>query len=124
MPNIKLDAEWTRLLDSYKADHQHPVNQSCHKLGIPMIASSFPIGATLVGLPLATALFTVGWGFQFVGHAFEGKKPSFVEDKRALIVGLLWWAQKSGLAEIHETRFDAPPSHVVAEATLAGAIAA
>lgn len=124
MPTIKLDAEWTRLLDSYKADHQHPVNQRCHKIGIPMIASSFPIGATLVGLPLATTLFSVGWGFQFVGHAFEGKKPSFVEDKRALLVGLLWWAQKSGFAEIHETRFDAPPAHVVAEAPLESVIAA
>ena len=50
------------------------------------------MAATVVGLPLAAGLFTVGWTFQFVGHVFEGKKPSFVEDKRALVVGLMWWA--------------------------------
>ena len=41
-------------------------------------------------------MFSVGWGFQFVGHYFEGKKPSFVDDKRNLIVGFLWWLKKTG----------------------------
>ena len=36
-------------------------------------------------------------GFQFIGHAFEGKKPSFVDDRRQLLTGLLWWTQKVGL---------------------------
>ncbi len=93
---MKLNAEWTRLMHSYEDDHQDPRNQACHKVGIPLIAASFPVGATLIGLPLAAGMFTVGWTFQFVGHAFEGKKPSFVEDKRALVVGLLWWLKKTG----------------------------
>ena len=42
-------------------------------------------------------MFTTGWAFQFVGHVFEGKKPSFVGDKRNLVVGLLWWMKKSGV---------------------------
>ena len=78
-------------------DHQNPINQACHTVGIPLIAGSLPIGATVVGLPVAATMFTVGWTFQFVGHAFEGKKPSFVSDKRALLVGLLWWFRKVGL---------------------------
>ena len=84
MALIKLNADWTQLMESYREDHQHPINQACHTIGIPLIAASIPVGATIVGLPLAAAMFTTGWGFQFVGHAFEGKKPSFVEDRRSL----------------------------------------
>ena len=75
----------------YQQDHQDPRNQFCHSIGIPLIAASLPVGATIVGLPLAVPMFTVGWGFQFVGHYFEGKKPSFVDDRRQLLVGVLWW---------------------------------
>lgn len=95
--HITLNDEWTALLESYKQDHQDPRNQLCHSIGIPLIAGSIPVGATIIGLPLAVGMFGVGWGFQFVGHYFEGKKPSFVEDKRQLAVGLMWWSQKVGL---------------------------
>lgn len=94
---ITLDSEWTDLMKRYEQDHADPRNQACHRVGIPLIAASFPVGATVVGLPLAATMFTVGWGFQFVGHVFEGKKPSFVDDKRNLLVGLLWWLKKSGM---------------------------
>ena len=94
---IRLNEEWTKLLDDYRAQHTHPRNQACHRVGIPMIAASLPIGATIVGLPLAAWLFTVGWGFQFAGHYFEGNSPAFVSDRRNLLVGLVWWLQKSGL---------------------------
>ena len=93
---IRLNAEWTDLMNRYSDDHADPRNQACHQIGIPLIAASFPVGATVIGIPLAATMFTVGWGFQFVGHYFEGKKPSFVDDKRNLIVGLLWWLKKSG----------------------------
>ena len=72
---IRLNAEWTDLMHGYEEQHADPRNQACHKIGIPLIAASLPIGATVVGLPLAATMFTVGWGFQFVGHDFEGKKP-------------------------------------------------
>ena len=97
MSLIELNDEWSRLMHLYAADHQNKVNQACHTIGIPLIAGSLPVGATIIGLPLAAAMFGVGWTFQFVGHAFEGKKPSFVEDKRQLVVGLLWWTKKIGL---------------------------
>ncbi len=74
-------------MNRYSDDHADPRNQACHRVGIPLIAASFPVGATIIGLPLAAGMFTVGWGFQFVGHYFEGKKPSFVDDKRDLIIG-------------------------------------
>jgi len=97
MSLIELNDEWSRLMVEYAADHQNKVNQVCHTIGIPLIAGSLPVGATIIGLPLAAAMFGVGWTFQFVGHAFEGKKPSFVEDRRQLVVGLLWWTKKVGL---------------------------
>lgn len=97
MALIQLGDEWSELMAAYELDHQNPINQACHKVGIPMILASLPLGASVVGLPLAAPLFTVGWTFQFVGHLFEGKKPSFVEDKRALVVGALWWTKKIGL---------------------------
>ena len=103
MKKIKLDESWTKLMHQYDADHQNPVNRACHTVGIPLIAGSLPIGATIVGLPLAASMFTTGWAFQFIGHAFEGKKPSFVEDKRATVVGLLWWLRKVGLDVVEES---------------------
>src|SRR5688572_9178087 len=97
MPLLRLNRDWSQLMHQYQADHQNPINQACHAIGIPLIAGSIPLAVTLIGLPLAVPMFTVGWTFQFVGHAFEGKKPSFVDDRRQLLVGLLWWAKKRGL---------------------------
>ena len=94
---IQLNSEWTGLMNQYEADHSDPRNQMCHRVGIPLIAASFPVGATIVGIPVAAGMFATGWAFQFVGHYFEGKKPSFVNDKRNLLVGLLWFMKKSGV---------------------------
>lgn len=102
MALLRLNKEWSGLMESYRADHQNRYNQACHTVGIPLIAASIPVGATVVGLPLATAMFTTGWGFQFVGHAFEGKKPSFVDDRRALLCGFFWWTQKVGIPLVEE----------------------
>ena len=94
---LTLNSEWTSLMHNYEDDHRDPRNRACHQIGIPLIAASVPVGATLIGLPLAATMFSVGWGFQFVGHLFEGKKPSFVEDRRYLAVGALWWLKKAGV---------------------------
>jgi uncharacterized membrane protein YGL010W len=93
--------EWVAL---YSNSHQHPVNRMLHTLGIPLIVVS--LVAALVGvivmpslLPIAGGLFLLGWIFQFVGHAFEGKPPEFFKDWRFLFVGLRWWlAKMSGRA--------------------------
>ena len=80
---------------AYEEGHTHPVNRICHAFGIPMIALSIPlfVASLLAGRfwQVPATLFTVGWGFQFVGHAFEGKPPEFFKDPRFLFVGLRWW---------------------------------
>lgn len=35
-------------------------------------------------------VFVVAWIGQFVGHAIEGKKPSFFKDVQFLLIGPLW----------------------------------
>ena len=32
----------------------------------------------------------VGWIGQFIGHAIEGKRPSFMKDVQFLLIGPLW----------------------------------
>lgn len=41
-------------------------------------------------LPLAGGVFVVAWIGQFIGHKIEGKKPSFFDDLRFLLVGPLF----------------------------------
>jgi uncharacterized membrane protein YGL010W len=94
---LHLDSKWTALMHTYEAQHQDPRNRRCHRIGIPLIAASIPLGVTLVGLPLAAPMFAVGCMFQGVGHLFEGKKPAFVDDPRNVLVGLLWWLKESGV---------------------------
>ncbi len=82
----------------YGSSHQHPANRVCHTLGIPTILLSLPV--FIAGffvhrlLRYALALFILGWIFQFIGHAFEGKPPEFLQDWRFLFVGVRWWWAK------------------------------
>ncbi len=76
----------------YREDHQNPINRALHTVGIPLIVAAIPV------LPfnplLATGMFVVGWILQFIGHAFEGKMPSFFSDPRYLLVGPMWLFRK------------------------------
>ena len=36
------------------------------------------------------AIFVVAWIGQFIGHAVEGKRPSFFKDLQFLLIGPLW----------------------------------
>jgi len=91
----KSSEEW---IAQYGLSHQHPLNRLCHTLGIPLIVISialFGIAPFVAGLwRVALALFVIGWVFQFVGHAIEGKPPEFLRDWRFLFVGLRWWVAK------------------------------
>jgi uncharacterized membrane protein YGL010W len=82
----------------YAQSHRHPVNRLCHTVGIPLIAASVPLFVVALFVhrlwPVPTAMFVVGWLFQFVGHAVEGKPPEFFHDWRFLFVGLRWWVAK------------------------------
>ncbi|MGN6384114.1 MAG: DUF962 domain-containing protein [Dyella sp.] len=138
-------------LDSYSADHQHPVNQRLHWLCVPPIVWSviallwtipvpprflqpgawavlamvlafawywkrshrlggalllaFALLALLTGLLFnrygaanlrwgALIVFVVAWIGQFVGHQFEGRRPSFLTDLSYLLVGPAWLMEK------------------------------
>jgi uncharacterized membrane protein YGL010W len=85
-----------------------------HILAVPMLMYYFklsgPIGAAMTLLTIAVfggisalemldisvwqfslVLFVVMWVLQFIGHKIEGKKPSFFDDLRFLLVGPAWW---------------------------------
>jgi uncharacterized membrane protein YGL010W len=36
------------------------------------------------------AIFVVSWIGQFIGHKIEGKKPSFLDDLKFLLIGPIW----------------------------------
>jgi uncharacterized membrane protein YGL010W len=39
---------------------------------------------------VCTAVFVLAWIGQFIGHAIEGKRPSFFKDVQFLLIGPLW----------------------------------
>lgn len=45
---------------------------------------------TFTVLPVSIAVFIVAWIGQFIGHQIEGKKPSFFDDLRFLLIGPLF----------------------------------
>ena len=85
-------------ISQYASSHQHPINRACHTLGIPVIVLSLPVFLLSIFIhrlwPYALAMFVIGWIFQFIGHAFEGKPPEFFHDWRFLFVGVRWWWAK------------------------------
>ncbi|MGH9500130.1 MAG: Mpo1-like protein [Terriglobales bacterium] len=82
----------------YASSHEHPVNRVCHTVGIPAIVLSLFVFLVSIYAhwlwPYALGLFLVGWAFQFIGHAFEHKRPEFFHDWRFLFVGVRWWWAK------------------------------
>ena len=46
------------------------------------------------GIPMlrwiCLGVFVLAWIFQFVGHKIEGKKPSFLDDVKFLLIGPIW----------------------------------
>lgn len=69
-----------------------------------VLVASLAAGAGIAAQPPAiwllgaAGLFLGGWVVQFVGHAFEGKKPAFVDDVVGLLVGPLFVAAEVGFA--------------------------
>lgn len=67
-------------------------------LALGMVVFVAIVVASIVGLerlpwPLWAAclgLFTVAWIGQFIGHHYEGKRPSFFKDLQFLMIGPLW----------------------------------
>ncbi|MEK6350495.1 MAG: Mpo1-like protein [Burkholderia sp.] len=61
-----------------------------------LLALTLWLGQALAAEPTGTwlaagiGLFVLGWIIQFVGHAFEGRKPAFVDDVMGLAIGPLF----------------------------------
>lgn len=82
------------LIENYKRSHTHPFNHAMHAIGIPMILVSLPW--LFFDWKVGLILFGVGWGFQFLGHAVEGKPPAFFSNPAYLLIGPIWLAKKIG----------------------------
>lgn len=88
----RLDAGVDRW-EAYRLQHQHPLNQATHVVGIPLVIASavvpFVVWARTgaFGWREMLALGTVGWALQFLGHGIEGNSPAFFRDLRQLLVG-------------------------------------
>ncbi len=89
---MSFQSTFHELMESYRRDHTHPVNKATHMVGIPMIVVSLPL--LVLNPPLGLSLFVLGWVLQFIGHAFEGKKPSFFSDPRFLLIGVAYFVDK------------------------------
>ena len=71
-----------------------------YKLSRPFAAGMLLMLAVMLGvllimppltiLPVSLAVFVLAWIGQFIGHQIEGKKPSFLDDLRFLLVGPLF----------------------------------
>jgi uncharacterized membrane protein YGL010W len=70
------------------------------QLSKPFAAGMLVMAAVMLGLlslippaavlPLSLTIFVLAWIGQFIGHKIEGKKPSFFEDLRFLLIGPLF----------------------------------
>ena len=64
-------------------------------LGMLLLTVVMLVGIDLLSkldvlLELSILIFVTAWIGQFVGHMIEGKRPSFFEDLRFLLIGPLW----------------------------------
>ena len=62
-------------------------------LGMLVVFAMMVYPLTLLGthvLIVAAVVFVLAWIGQFIGHVIEGKKPSFFEDVKFLLVGPAW----------------------------------
>ncbi len=84
----------------YALEHQHPLNQLTHFVGIPLIlfASTWPFWRLLVAGEFPWGLWVggnvVGWALQLLGHRIEGNRPAFAADPWQLAIGPLFFLAK------------------------------
>jgi uncharacterized membrane protein YGL010W len=60
--------------------------------------TSIAARSTAAWLGGGLGLFVVGWIFQFIGHAYEGRKPAFVDDLMGLLIGPLFLVTEAACA--------------------------
>ncbi len=102
-------------LQVYALQHQHPLNQLCHFIGIPTILVGIAwlpvawfVWGTL-GWEVWLACQVVGWFFQLLGHRIEGNKPAFVDAPAQLLVGPVFFVLKAVRALQGRPAIELPP---------------
>lgn len=69
-----------------------------------VLGASYALGTAIAAMPLplwagtSASLLAGGWALQLVGHAFEGKKPAFLDDLRGLLDGPLFLVAEAAFA--------------------------
>jgi uncharacterized membrane protein YGL010W len=62
-------------------------------VGMLLVSALMVLSLTQLGshvLTIAVIVFVVAWIGQFIGHQIEGRKPSFFEDIKFLLIGPAW----------------------------------
>ena len=62
-------------------------------IGMLVVSALMVLTLTIVTehlLTLSLVVFVIAWIGQFIGHKIEGKKPSFFEDIKFLLIGPAW----------------------------------
>ena len=58
--------------------------------GVILAVLTWLEGLTVPVWLVAAAIFVIAWIGQFVGHIFEGRRPSFFKDVQFLLIGPIW----------------------------------
>ncbi|EHT4939685.1 hypothetical protein VV99796_01976 [Vibrio vulnificus] len=93
LPVLSLNWVWVAALPVWWFYYRLSLSVFLMMLGYTLASIALAWCVELLGLPLAemaVGLFVVLWIFQFVGHKIEGKKPSFFEDLKFLLIGPVW----------------------------------
>ncbi|HFQ5047262.1 TPA: DUF962 domain-containing protein, partial [Vibrio vulnificus] len=93
LPVLSLNWVWVAALPVWWFYYRLSLSVFLMMLGYTLASIALAWSVELLGLPLAemaVGLFIVLWIFQFVGHKIEGKKPSFFEDLKFLLIGPVW----------------------------------
>ncbi len=61
----------------------------CFSYGIIELDTLQKAGGPLLW-QVCVAIFVISWIGQFIGHKIEGKKPSFLDDIKFLLIGPIW----------------------------------
>ncbi|EIO3979715.1 Mpo1 family 2-hydroxy fatty acid dioxygenase [Vibrio vulnificus] len=93
LPVLSLNWVWVSALPVWWFYYRLSLSVFLMMLGYTLASIALAWSVELLGLPLAemaVGLFIVLWIFQFVGHKIEGRKPSFFEDLKFLLIGPVW----------------------------------
>jgi len=82
LPVLSLNWVWVVALPVWWFYYRLSLSVFLMMLGYTLASIALAWSVELLGMPLGI--------FQFVGHKIEGKKPSFFEDLKFLLIGPVW----------------------------------